>query len=613
MRIFSFASVVVLGLGLSAFGYEYDVRQPSDDLKPVFHAADTVPGKWSLNVEDVLAKAKAAGRCAIVLNSGSWWCPHCEIFEEKVFKSSTWKNFVAEGGYYLGLLDFPYRLEVSEDQQWKSWRPELGKGWGFKCWMMSADYLNEIGLTQDEGLAFIMRQYEFQKKLGEGSVSDPVVIKNPLTGADFSYCKVGYPTVIVYGPDGSELGRHAFGSWLGKPNVTDAEAQEEAIQTILKIITGTCVICDDPTSGAPDVSSAQEYDGWLVNEETDDLVGTISVRTSRFNGKKHAVRVKVQLTVGGKRVNFPAVDAIVDGCIACGDELFIRDFSVEKGGYVASIGLGRRGLTGKFVGNGESYAIAGGHNVFKARDAESKALVKLMPEGVWSLVVKSAAGPVSDPSTGGYGALSLQMKRTGKARITGRLSDGTRASYSAQAVIGSNGMVCVPADIPLYGKKGGLGFIAWFKDGKLLSVENVTAWRAAGKRTFTCPVTIMHTMTKNVSEVEAEQELVIEQFGPTSTIGGLPLAVDPSYDAITIRSRKWKGTAATKFTATSSNATGLLTGKMTFQVITSIGRIRKISCNFFGAIMGGAGYGTVIIKNEGSFAVKITACSACDD
>ena len=36
----------------------YDVRQPSEYLRPTYAASDTEPGRWSLNVQDVMEKAK---------------------------------------------------------------------------------------------------------------------------------------------------------------------------------------------------------------------------------------------------------------------------------------------------------------------------------------------------------------------------------------------------------------------------------------------------------------------------------------------------------------------------------------------------------------------------
>ena len=110
---------------------EYNVRQPSDYLRPTYAAADTAPGVWSLNVEDVFAKAKAAGRPTILLNTASWWCPLCETLEEMVLNTSAWKDYVASKGFYLAMLDFPYRGHVKDEELSKSWHPELGDGWGF--------------------------------------------------------------------------------------------------------------------------------------------------------------------------------------------------------------------------------------------------------------------------------------------------------------------------------------------------------------------------------------------------------------------------------------------------------------------------------------------------
>ena len=136
--------VILLALlfvgGLSSWG-AYNVRRPSDVIRPRWTGAKA--GEWTMDYEAALAQAKATGKCTLLFVTGSWWCPHCEALEEKVLLSDAWAEMIAEKGYYLTMLDFPYRGTVKEAEVSKSKYPELGAGWGFQCWLYDDVYLKE--------------------------------------------------------------------------------------------------------------------------------------------------------------------------------------------------------------------------------------------------------------------------------------------------------------------------------------------------------------------------------------------------------------------------------------------------------------------------------------
>ena len=158
----------------NADAYEYDVRMPSSAARPRWSGAKV--GEWTMDYQTAFAQAKAEGKNVILFTTGSWWCPLCEAFEEKVLGSTAWRNYVQDNGFYLVMLDFPYRGEVTEDQLWKSKYPEYGNGWGFQCWLYDEDYLEENGLTKEDGLNAIMERYRVQKELALDSAS-PVSIR----------------------------------------------------------------------------------------------------------------------------------------------------------------------------------------------------------------------------------------------------------------------------------------------------------------------------------------------------------------------------------------------------------------------------------------------------
>ncbi len=591
---------------LVGHAWDYNVRKPLDAaLRPTFLAEDTRPGVWTLNYEDALAKAKAEGKYAVMFYTAAWWCPYCETLEEMVLTSDVWKSYVEEKGFYLIMMDFPYRFPVPEGQEYKGLCPDgtSKPGWGFKCWLYDDEYLADNGLTREEGLQYIEKMYAKQNEMALPA-AEVGEFDNWNNTGKIKVGKVGYPTFVVFDPNGEEIGRADF-PWYRSSDVTVSEAREYVIQQFEQIINGKCKICDDPSSGNPDISKAQVYSGWLTDAAGGN-VGSVEVKTSKLNGSKQTVKAKVSMVLKGKRISFGSIETGIEGCVVCGDEITLKDFAVAKQNFTAQLGLGAKGITGTLSDGVDTYVVNGG--------LYSKAQAGDCPVGNWSLVVKNGAGKSASPFARGYGSLSLAMKNGGKAKITGVLGDGTKVSVATKAVVGDNGIVCVPVRADLYSKKGGLGFVAWFKGDKLLSIDDVSEWKAeTSKYAFACPVTISTTMSCGTGSTPYEPELTIADFANQEWLGGLPLAGDQSIDEVTVVGKKWKGTDVTRFTASCNSSTGVLKGKLYFRVLQPNGRPKKVTGNFTGIVMGGSGYGTVLVKKEGTWAVKIAVCGSCSE
>lgn len=571
------AGLCAAGLALAAAAFEYDVRQPGDVLRPKWSAADTAPGVWTLNVADALAKAQADGKCTVVLNTASWWCPYCETLEATVLGSGAWQDYVAENGYYLAMLDFPYRNPVPEDQLWKSRYPELGTGWGFDCWMMCPEYLAEIGLTKEQGLDAIMDMYRLQRDLALESAT-PVVISNWQQTAEFRYGKVGYPTLIVFGPDGKELGRTGF-PWYRTADVTPSEAQEYVIQAIDQIVNGSCSLCEDPLSGTPPTESAQKYTGWLVSGES-AVVGLVEIRTTKVT-RRGQVTVSACVTFQGRKMALGS-QKVYD---------LAGDLQFKKNGCAVSVKLGEVGLGGVVVVDGESFEIGGGgRNVFTAKDETAKKRAKDAFKGRWNLILKPADTKSPSVFARGYGTLSVNVGTKGRATISGYLGDGTRVSFVSPVILGEDGRACLPVYKSLYSRKGGFGFVIWFRDGKIYSIADVAPWVSGGKNVFTASYTPSFTMSSGYGLVEDELEL---------TIGGLDS--EDAEDVVMVGRTKWTG-EETGFKSAFSAKTGMLKGQ-----------IKNMKGKFYGAVMGGSGYGTVVVPGVGSWPVKIAVCGGCSD
>ena len=587
---------LVLVAGFSAHAYEYDVKEPS--IKPQYKGAEQ--GVWTLDIDGALSRAKSEGKCTILMMTGSWWCPYCQTGEELVLNSKAWKDYVAENGFYLAMLDYPYRNPVPAGQEWKSWRPDLGPGWGFKCWLMNPSYLAEIGLSEEEGLDAIMDLYRRQGGLALATAQQ-ITIKDWRQTEDFTYGKVGYLTFIVMNPDGSERGRVGF-PWYKTTAVTASEAREFVLQSLEKIMAGTCTICSDPVAGEPPTDKAQEYNGWLA-DSSGAIAGLVKFTTSRRNASG-TVKVAGSVTFAGKTVSFKNASV----------QDLNNSVALSGKGVLANVEFCEHGLSGDVEVAGVGYTIGGGgRNVFKAKDAAASARRDAAPSGVWSVVLKPSDAVAPSPYARGYGALSVQLKNNGGGSVAGTLGDGTKVNVKVKAIVGDDGVSCLPVYSSLYGKKGGFGFVLWFKNGRLLTSSAVSPWTAAGRNPFVANYTLGFTMSSGIGEPLDEMDLTVEDVDETTTFRGLPLAWTPSDDIVEVKGMKWNGTKVSGFSSQCTARTGLLKGTMSFSTVRPNGAVRKVKGAFTGIVMGGSGYGTVVVTSEGSWGVKIAVCGSCSD
>ena len=592
MRMTLFFLLLIAGIAAQAF--EYDVRKPA--IKPQFIGAES--GIWTLDWETALTKAQSEGKYTLVLFTGSWWCPYCHMIEDLVLTSDAWRKYVQEKGFYLAELDYPYRYAVPEDQEWKSYYPAASEGWGFKCWLMNPNYLAENGITAKDGLQNIEKEYRYQ---GEMSLpgAEQYTMKTWDTAGEITYGRIAYACIVVIGPAGAELGRVDF-PWNRKTQVTASEAQEFEIQSIEKILNGKCELCTVPANGVPDTTAASQYNGWIA-DESGGTVGTINFKIARQKAGNGKVRVSGSVIMGGHKTSFTSV--AIDS--------FDAPVVFTHGGMTASIKFGKENLVGTItVDDSATYTISGGKNVFKSKDAGAKALAAKSPKGTWNLVLKSVDSTVS-PFAGGYGTLGVTMKANGDVLVKGTLGDGTKVSTRAQVIAGENGLYCVPIRADMYKKCGGIGFVLWFKDGRLFSIADESEWVAASRNgSFSTAIKVMHTLSSGYGELPDEVDLILGGINGETTINGNKIIGDPTFDIVMISGTKWTGSEITHFTAKHSAKTGEMNGSLTF-LTGDPNRPRKVRAQFYGTTMGGSGYGTLVIKNVGSWPVGLTPCGSC--
>ena len=590
------AGLIALG-AISAFAYDYDVRMPTSAARPRWSGARV--GEWTMDYKSAFAQAKDEGRNVLVFTTGSWWCPHCEAFEEKVLMSSEWNEYIQDGGFYLVMLDFPYRGQVTDDQLWKSKYPEYGDGWGFQCWLYDEDYLAENGLTKEQGLDAIMERYRVQKELALESAS-PVTIKSWDGSEEFTYGKVGYPTLIVMLPDGREAGRFS-------PSSTNREAEDarnyvfEKIDAILSAaLDEDCGLCSEPEEWGLSGKVTQYYRGWLEQSGT-GVVGTVEVTTGKKN-RKNEIKITAKVKLAGKSVTYRGVGQ--DCCIES-----VTLTTGKKNSPELVLQINEDGMKGVYTDGEVSMSVTGARDVFKKSDADSKARAKLLTPGTWSLVMS----PTETPSAyaNGYGAFYVKVQKSGTVKFSGTLPDGKYISASSKAIIGDSDVYCVPIVIDTYsGKKGGFGCNLWFKNGWLFNVNAVRSWRSSGTRKFETSWRPIYSSVAGTGEIKEELELVFAEV--PETIGGKPVISEPDYDTVTVRRNTWKGTEASNFKAT-LKSTGLLSGSMKFVLQRNAKYVTRKSCTVKGAVVDGTAYCTVNLGSDGSLPLKVSSCNACED
>ena len=588
---------VMVCVAMAASAYEYNVRMPSAAACPRWKGAKA--GEWTMDYEAARTQAAAEGKGLLLLTTGSWWCPHCEAFEEKVLLDHAvqWRNYIQEKGYYLVMLDYPYRGHVDDAQLWKSAHPEYGDGWGFKCWLYDDDYLAENGLTQEDGLNAIMDLYRLQQSLALDSAS-PVSIKTWDGSEDFTYGKVGYPTLILFLPDGTEAGRFSPGATYRESDDAYNYVVEKIDSIEREALDQECGLCSDPDEWGLPGTKAETYCGWLSGVFGDGITGTFEAKVGRKN-KNRDIKITVTATIAGKKRKLSGL-----GHDCCIDSVTLEDVDGEA---LMELMFDENGVRGVYLGIDGVFAVTGARDVFKARDAEAKARRSLLTPGFWTFAMCVTDAP-SDMARG-YGAFSVNVAKSGKATVRGVLPDGRAVSTSGKVIIGDSDVYCLPISID--GKKGGLGCCLWFKNGWLFNVTDIRAWNTVGKNGFVADWRAICSSVSGLGDLGGDFELVLPE--EPETIGGYPLVVDPNGDEITVSKNRLTGTEVSKFSATIDAKTGIISGKMSFFVEGRRGAVLKKSLKVTGAVVAGTAYCSAVHSGDCSIAVKVSACDACED
>lgn len=549
--------------------------------------SETNVGEWTFNYEGALAKAKAEGKYTLLLFAGFWWCPHCQALDEILVKDA-FKSYVAEQGYYLAALDFPFRDGHS---MWTwLWDPAYRAANGIGDWtpqQIADEYVKRFEfqdlMRAPDGITTTNNNVLVEISADGSTTNLAVYAENPTT----VYRRIGFPTIVVISPDGEEIGRFEY-SLTTDP----AEGLSRVIGNIETIkASGRGDLFANPGAGGIEGAAAQTYDAVLMDSNGGPM-GTVTFKTSKRDRISGIIKVtgRVQMADGRK---------ITLKGIADGSEGEVISLKKASSTVSATVTIGAEGVIGSYSDGEANCLVQGARNPFKGRDAAAKVRASSLKRGFWTFALTNAGGGSSSLADG-YSSFSASTTAKGKVKIIGFLGDGSRVSASAQMLMGEGGKVLVP----VIGKKGAFSMMLEFDNWELTAIKGVSGWKSATASAKWSPYAVLGA-APGAGTTPDTMYLRLGDFDSSMEIGEMPIAVSPANDTVVSTGTKWTGTkGVTDLNVTFYPKDGTFKGS--FNVYVKHGeRIRKLKAKVMGVVVDGVPYGTAVIKDKASWSVKL--------
>ena len=344
----------------------------------------------------------------------------------------------------------------------------------------------------------------------------------------------------------------------------------------------------EEVEGEASASAASEYNGYLYDEKSGAVKGTIQVKVGKPGKKDGKAMVKATVVVGTKKIALKGAE--MGKAVIASDEPTEIDL-VGKGAEECSVMLGAYGITGYYG----AYVIDGARNIFSSKDkgdiAEAKdALDKCLGSRmvIWD-----------------GGSVSVSIAAKGKVKVSGTLASGAKVSATAVLLVGEE-WNCVSVAAP----KANLSFVLWLsRDGKTTMVEGLgddvlvgNAGTLADGAVFSVP-----TDAALWSAIPGE---VLTEYLPN----GVPVTKKgtkwtlPKVGRITMKkgvidvSKAGENPSGLKLTYKSLDGTF----KGSFKVYAeNKGKLKATTVNVTGFLLNGIGFGTATIKKVGSVSIRI--------
>ena len=208
----------------------------------------------------------------------------------------------------------------------------------------------------------------------------------------------------------------------------------------------------EAVEGAAPTDAASEYNGYLYDDKSGAVKGTIQVKVGKPGKKDGKATVKATVVVGTKKIALKGAD-MGKAAIASDEPTEIE--LVGKGAEECSVLLGAYGITGYYG----AYVIDGARNIFSSKDKGDLADAKdALDKCLGSRMVIWDGGSVS---------VSIAAK--GKVKVSGTLASGAKVSATAVLLVGEE-WNCVSVAAP----RANLSFVLWLsRDGKTTMVEGL--------------------------------------------------------------------------------------------------------------------------------------------
>ena len=334
---------------------------------------------------------------------------------------------------------------------------------------------------------------------------------------------------------------------------------------------------EDVDGAAPAVAS--EYNGYLYDEKSGAMKGTIQVKVGKPGKKDGKASVKATVIIGSKKVILKAADK--------GKAEINPDGPTEielVGGDACIVVFGGEGVFGTYG----AYLIDGARNFFtsKAKD-EVSAANAILAKWLGSFMV------IWDGGT-----LSVSIAAKGKVKVSGTLANGAKVSVGTAFLVGEE-WSC----ISVAAQKANLAFVLWLShDGKTIEVEGLGEDVHVG-----LPGTLANGATFQIDSDEfaavfgqamlpyLPDGVPVKQSGTKWT---LPKAGKVAYkNGAVDESKLGENPCGLKLTYKAKDGTF----KGSFKVYAEVkGKPKATTVNVTGFMLNGVGYGTATIKGKKS-------------
>jgi len=332
--------------------------------------------------------------------------------------------------------------------------------------------------------------------------------------------------------------------------------------------------------------AASEYNGYLYDEDSGEVKGTIQVKVGK-PGKDGAASVKANVVLGTKKASLKAAEK--------GKSVIEKDGPTEielVGGEACVVKLGEEGISGTYG----AYLIDGARNFFSSKDKGD--------QNDANAVLGKWLGSVNVVWDGG--SVNVSIAKKGKVKVKGTLADGkTKVSANAVFLVGEEWCA-----VPVAAPKANLAFTLWLSlDGRAAVVEGLGDAAIAGKPGMLAANAAFH-VSKTAELWSSIPGTVLTDYIPdgvkVASNGGkwvLPKAGKVVYkDGAVDGSKLGENPSGLKLTCKAKD--GSFKGSFKVYAVDG-GKAKATTVNVTGVMVNGVGYGTATIKGKGSVPVTI--------